>query len=152
MSFYRSLSLKTVIRFMNYWPPYFGAGVKINLLDEKEMIIKVSMPLKKLNKNYVGTHFGGSLYSMVDPFYMLILMQKLGRDYIVWDKEAHIYFKKPGKDCVHCTFKISTEEVESIRSQVAEHGKYEPLFIATIYGEKGEVVAEVEKKLWVKKK
>ncbi len=152
MGIKRSLSLKTVLRVMNFWPPYFGAGVKVRLLDEKKMTIKVSMPLKKLNSNYVGVHFGGSLYSMVDPFYMLILMNKLGRDYIVWDKAANIKFKSPGRDCVSCTFEITAEQVESIKREVEEQGKCEPHFEALIYGESGELVAKVEKTLWVKMK
>ena len=137
---------------MNFWPPYLGAGVRVKLLDEREMKIEVSMPLKKLNSNYVGVHFGGSLYSMVDPFYMLILMKKLGRDYIVWDKSAAIEFKKPGTGRVHCTFEITAEQLEEVKAQVEEHGKYEPIFQALIYGESGEVVAKVDKKLWVRKK
>ncbi len=137
---------------MNFWPPYFGAGVRVKLEDEREMIVKVSMPLKKLNSNYVGVHFGGSLYSMVDPFYMLILMKKLGREYIVWDKSAHIEFKRPGKDRVSCRFEITPEQLEAVKREVEEKGKCEPIFDALIYGESGELVAKVEKRLWVRKK
>ncbi len=137
---------------MNFWPPYLGAGVKVKLVDEKQMIIEVSMPLRKMNSNYVGVHFGGSLYSMVDPFYMLILMKKLGRDYIVWDKSASIEFKKPGIDRVKCHFEITNERLSEIKAEVEEKGKCEPLFEALIYGESGELVAKVEKKLWVRKK
>lgn len=96
MALSQNLSLKTVLKVMNFWPPYLGAGIKVSLLDEREMVVEVSMRLKKLNSNYVGVHFGGSLYSMVDPFYMLILMKKLGGSYIVWDKAASIQFKSPG--------------------------------------------------------
>ena len=84
----RKLSLKNVARILNLYPPYLGARVKVKLIDEEEMIFKAVMPLTPLNRNYVGTHFGGSLYSMIDPFFMLILMNKLGKGYIVWDKKA----------------------------------------------------------------
>ncbi len=149
---YSKISFKSVIRIMNWWPPYFGAGIRVKLLDEANLKIKVSMPLRKLNSNYVGVHFGGSLYSMVDPFYMLILMRKLGRDYIVWDKSATIDFKKPGKDRVSCIFEITQEQLQDVIEKVDELGKYEPIFEALIYGESGELVSRVEKKLWVRKK
>ena len=149
---YSKISFKSVIRIMNWWPPYFGAGIRVKLLDEVNLKIKVSMPLRKLNSNYVGVHFGGSLYSMVDPFYMLILMRKLGRDYIVCDKSATIDFKKPGRDRVSCIFEITQDQLQEIIEKVDELGKYEPIFEALIYGESSELVARVEKKLWVRKK
>ena len=77
---------------LNIWSPYLGAGIKIEYIrkDWKEM--KVSMKLRFYNRNIMNTHFGGSLYSMVDPHIMLMLMQLLGEDYIVWDKSAEIDF------------------------------------------------------------
>lgn len=137
---------------MSFYPPYFGAGVKVRLIDEENLIFKVSMPLTPLNKNYVGTHFGGSLYSMVDPFFMLILMNKLGKNYLVWDKSACIEFRKPGKGRVSAIFNIPNERVEEIRSEVEEKGKVEPIFKVDILNEDGGLVASAEKKLWVKKK
>lgn len=149
---YKKLPIQTVIKIMNIWPPYLGAGVKIKLLDKIELSIKVEMPLRIFNKNYVGVHFGGSLYSMVDPFYMLILMQKIGNDYLVWDKSATIKFIKPGKGKVSATFHIPMERVQEIKSEVEKSGKHEPLFVIEIKDERNEIVAVVEKKLWVKKK
>jgi hypothetical protein len=75
-------------RLLNLWPPYLAAGIKVNYIAEDLKKVSVSMPLKFRNKNYAGTHFGGSLYSMVDPFYMLIKI--LGKNYIIWDKSATI--------------------------------------------------------------
>ena len=43
------------------------------------------MKLSLRNQNYVGSHFGGGLFSMTDPFYMLMLMNVLGSEYLVWD-------------------------------------------------------------------
>lgn len=149
---YKNFSLKTLARFMNFWPPYLGAGVRIRLIDEDKIIFKVSMPLHFYNRNYVGVHFGGSLYSMVDPFLMLILMRKLGPKFIVWDKEASIKFKRPGQSKVTAIFDIPEDRVSEIKKEVESRGKYEPVFFIDIKNEKGEVVAKVEKKLWVKKK
>ncbi len=139
---------------MNFWPPYLGAGVSVKLAngDPKDPKILVSMKLHKWNHNYVGTHFGGSLYSMVDPFYMLILMRKVGPDYLVWDKMAEIRFIKPGKGRVYCQFYIPDERVMSVLNEVDSKGKYEPVFEASIFNEEEELVAKVTKTLWVKRK
>lgn len=153
MSFVGKISFKNVVRIMNIWPPYLGAGIRVRLLNEKEKSIRVTMPLTKLNQNYVGVHFGGSLYSMVDPFYMLILIQKIGTQYIVWDKAAEIEFKSPGRGKVYAEFSISDEEVQKIKDDVEEFGKVEPIFTAKIFDEKdNSLVAEVSKRLWVRKR
>ena len=136
---------------MNLYPPYLGAGVKIKGSSDG-LVYDVSMKLTLMNRNYVGTHFGGSLYSMCDPFYMLILLKILGSEYLVWDKAAGIEFKKPGKGRVRAHFEISQAEVDDIIKQVHANGKYEPKFQVDILNEEGEVVAIVNKTLWVKRK
>ncbi len=89
---------------------------------------------------------------MCDPFFMLLLMQHLGREYIVWDKTASIQFVKPGRGIVHAIFRIPPETVEAIRSQVDAGEKLEPVFTVDVVDEQGEVVARVEKRLYVRKK
>ncbi len=81
----------------NIWPPYFGAGIRIEHVNEDFRYVRVALKRSWYNSNYVGTQFGGSMYSMTDPFFMLILINNLGKDYIVWDKAARIEFIKPGK-------------------------------------------------------
>lgn len=139
-------------RFINFYPPFIGAGVKVRVLNDECSELEVSMKLTRFNKNYVGTHFGGSLYSMCDPFYMLILMQHLGREYLVWDKSASIDFRRPGRTKVKAYFKISEERIKSIIDEVDELGKCEPIFNVDVLDENEKLVATIEKKLWVKKK
>ena len=74
------------------------------------------MKLRWWNRNYVGTQFGGSLYSMCDPFFMLILVEALGPRYVVWDKAATIRFRRPGRGTVHATFHIPQERIDEIRA------------------------------------
>ncbi len=68
-----------IFRLLRFWPPYLGAGVRVVEFDPGLTHMKIAMKLRFWNRNYVGTHLGGSLYSMVDPFYMLMLMHNLGR-------------------------------------------------------------------------
>jgi hypothetical protein len=114
--------------------------------------IEVHMPLRFWNRNYVGTHFGGSLYSMCDPFFMLILINNLGKDYVVWDKSATIRFKKPGTGTMKAVFHIPQERIEEIRAQADAQGKVEPEFQVRVTDQDGNVVAEIDKQLYVRKK
>jgi acyl-coenzyme A thioesterase PaaI-like protein len=137
---------------LNVYPPYLGAGVRVRHLSEDYRDIVVEMPLTFLNRNYVGTHFGGSLYSMVDPFYMLMLIKNLGPDYIVWDKAASIDFVKPGRGTVRARFHLDEETLRDIRRKVAERGKVLPTFTVEVVDESGDVVARIEKVLYIRKK
>ena len=100
----------------------------------------------------MGTHYGGSLYSMADPFYMLMLLENLGSGYIVWDKAASIRFRKPGKGTVRAEFRLAQSQIEALRAQLETHDKIEPTFMVQIRDAQGEVVAEVEKLLHIRRK
>jgi len=147
----KRLKNKLMLKLINFYPPFFGAGIKVKKSADG-FSYKVSMNLSVMNRNYVGTHFGGSLYSMCDPFYMLIMMEKLGKDFLVWDKEASIKFKSPGRGKVHASFSIDEKEVQDVLKQVELHGVYEPTFEVEVLDKDNKVVAIVEKKLWIKKK
>jgi hypothetical protein len=137
---------------MNLWPPYLGAGIRVVRMALDQNIIEVEMKLRVWNRNYVGTQFGGSLYSMTDPFYMLLLIEALGPDYIVWDKAATIRFKRPGRGRVSARFHIPAERLDEIRRVADELGKTEPRFEVQVIDVEGQVVAEVEKVLSVRRK
>lgn len=138
--------------FMNLWPPFLGAGIRVTRLQPDWRAIDVEMKLRFWNANFVGTHYGGSLYSMADPFYMLMLIENLGRDYIVWDKSASIRFRKPGKGNMRASFRLTEEQIETIRQQLETQEKVEPGFLVEVKDENGELVAEVQKLLHVRKK
>ncbi|MEA2601240.1 MAG: hypothetical protein QOF89_2232 [Acidobacteriota bacterium] len=139
------------IRLLSLYPPYLGAGVRVRSSPDLRTF-EVRMKLRWWSRNYVGTQFGGSLYSMCDPFFMLILMEALGRDYVVWDKAATIRFRRPGRSTVKATFQIPQERIEEIRAAADAERKVEPVFMVEIVDEQGEVVAEVEKLLYVRRK
>ena len=137
---------------LHAFPPYAGAGVLVTHIAEDASEVRVEMPLTDMNVNLVGTHFGGSLYSMVDPHLMILLIRRLGPDYVVWDKEAHIDFRKPGLGTMYATIRITDEELEAIRSATAKGDKHLPRWRLTILDEQEEVVATVLKTLYVRRK
>lgn len=135
---------------INTYAPYVGAGIKIEHMNLDQGLCVVSMGLNNLNKNIVGTQFGGSLYSMVDPFYMLMLMHQLGSSYVVWDKSSHIEFIAPGKSKVTARIKVSSAEVIAIQ-ELAKDG--EPVFreySVDIVDEQQKIVATVTKTLYIR--
>ncbi|QEE16986.1 DUF4442 domain-containing protein [Promethearchaeum syntrophicum] len=137
---------------MNIWPPFNGAGIKVKYIakDFKEVI--VMMKLKWFNRNYVGTHYGGSLYSMIDPFYMLMLLNNFGEDYIVWDKSAEIDFIAPGKGTVKARFILTDEKIEKIKSETVKCDKYIAELPININDKNGEIVAKAKKFVYIRLK
>lgn len=145
-------SASALRRMLSTFAPYLGAGIKVTKVAEDFSAATVELRQHWYNTNYVGTHFGGSLYSMVDPHYMLLLMRRLGTGYIVWDKSASIDFIRPGKGTVRAHFELTDERVEEIRRMTAEGDKYLPEWDIDILDESGELVARVHKVLYVRKK
>jgi acyl-coenzyme A thioesterase PaaI-like protein len=134
----------------NFWSPFRGAGIKIVFVSPDYREVRVQMKLHWYNKNYVGTHFGGSLYAMTDPFYMMMLINNLGSRYIVWDKGAKIDFKKPGRGTVHTHFVFTEQEIEEIKLKADELGKYIFDKPVDVVDDAGEVIASVMKTLYVR--
>ena len=146
-----SFKQRLMLRFVNIWPPIAGAGIRVRWGDDMKSA-DVQMKLHFWNRNFVGTHYGGSLYSMTDPYYMLLLIKNLGPGYIVWDKTANIRFRKPGQGRVRAEFRLTDAQLDDIREQLNTLPKYEPTFIVEVKDEAGDVVAEVQKVLHIRKK
>jgi hypothetical protein len=141
----------TLRRWINLWPPFLGAGIRVQHVAADMKAVDVEMKLRWWNANYVGTHYGGSLFSITDAFYMLMLIANLGDEYIVWDKAASIRYLKPGKSTVRVEFRLTDAQVDDIREKLKTLIKYEPVFKVEVKDEEGGVVAEVEKLLYVRK-
>jgi hypothetical protein len=136
----------------NLWPPLMGAGIRITRIQPDWKEIDVEMKLRRWNANYVGTHYGGSLYSITDPFYMVMFIEILGRDYIVWDKSAAIRFRRPGRGTVFAQFRITDEQIAEIREALKTLEKIDREFSVDVKSGDGEVIAEVKKLLQFRKK
>ena len=137
---------------MNFWPPFLGAGIRVKRLTPDWKQVEVEMKLRRWNRNFVGTHYGGSLYSMTDPFYMLMLIENLGRGYVVWDKSASIRFRRPGTGVVFAKFRLSNDQIAEIREALNSQEKVERTFQVEVTDAAGTVIAEVQKLVHVRKK
>ena len=137
---------------INLYPPYIGAGVRVSEVAKDWSAMTVSMRLRFYNRNYVGTHFGGNLFSMTDPFHMIMLMKRLGSGYRVWDQRAESVFKKPGVGTVSTRMVVEEGQVDAIRTATAGGAKHFAEFDVSIVDETGDIVAVVKKTLYVREK
>jgi hypothetical protein len=136
----------------NLWPPLLGGGIRITRIQPDWREVDVEMKLRRWNANYVGTHYGGSLYSMTDPFYMVMFIEILGRDFIVWDKSASIRFRRPGRGTVFAKFRITEEQIAEIREALKTEDKIDREFSIDVKSADGELIAEVKKLLQFRNK
>lgn len=149
----RFLNQPKILRhILNWYGPYRGAGVRIKHLADDFSSATVEMPLRWYNKNYVGVHFGGSLYSMVDPFHMLLVMNQLGPEYVVWDIEANIHYVSPGTGTVTAHFEVNQHQLDEIRKHTESGEKYLPKFDVEVVNDDGKLVARATKTLYVRRK
>ena len=137
---------------MNIWGPFRGAGIVVTTLAEDWSHARVVLKQRLLNRNYVGVHFGSSLFAMTDPFYMLMLMHRLGKGYRVWDRAASIDYLSPGRGTVSAEFRLDDLTVESIRQQAATGEAVFPEFDVEVRDASDALVARVHKQIYVRQK
>ncbi len=137
---------------LNCWPPYLCAGIRATHIGADFRSADVELRAHWYNRNYVGTHFGGSLFAMTDAWYMIMLIENLGRDYYVWDKSASIDFVSPGRGTVRAQFRLDEETLQRIRDKTADGEKYLPEFEVDIFNAENQRVARVTRTLYVRKK
>ena len=114
--------------------------------------VKIKLPLNRRTKNYVGTLYGGHMYSCVDGIYMVQLINILGKEYVVWDKAATIKFRKPGDQTLYAEFDLSPEFIETIKVEVATEGEKDFVLQVDLVNGEGKVCAEVEKVIYIAEK
>jgi len=147
-----SLKKRLAMRLVNLYPPFLGAGIRVTYPKDDPFAIVVRMKLTFYNRNLFGTHFGGSLYAMADPFFVFILTKHLGPGYLVWDKKATVEFLKPGRGPVTGRYRVSPGEIARVKALADAGETVEPVYTGEIVADDGTLVARVTKTLWVRKK
>lgn len=139
-------------RLMNLWPPFLFTGIHVASIGADWRSAHVVLRLRPWNRNYVGVHFGGSLFAMADPFWMLLVKESLGRDHVVWDRAGSIEFLKPGRGTVHARFELDDASLQTLRAETAGGDKYLHWFQTDITDAQGEVIARVRKQIYARRK
>jgi Domain of unknown function (DUF4442) len=135
--------------FMNWYPMYFGSGGKILFWSADSQEVHVQLKRNIWTYNYVGTIFGGSMFSASDPFYMLMWFHILGKNYVVWDKSASIRFKRPARKTLYAKFFISDENIADIKQRVLENKEIDVPFTLKWQDTEGVVYAEIERIVYI---
>jgi acyl-coenzyme A thioesterase PaaI-like protein len=148
----RSISARGLRRLLNIWPPFIGAGIRVMDIAPDFLSARVRLRLGVLNRNAFGTHFGGSLFAMTDPFFALMVLHHLGPDYIVWDRAASIEYVAPGRGRVYAEFVLPQERLDEIARATAGGERYEPRFSVDVKDEAGDTIARVERVIYVRRK
>jgi acyl-coenzyme A thioesterase PaaI-like protein len=140
-----SLTTRLIRWGFNWFPAYRGTGARIEYIASDWLEVRIRLPLNWRTRNYVGTIFGGSIYGAVDPLYMIMLIKRLGPAYEVWDKAATVRFRRPGRSTLRASFRLTQEELEAIRGEVAASGKTERRYDVELVDASGTVCASCEK-------
>lgn len=146
------ISALSLRRAMRIWPPLVGSGIRIESWSDDWRHARVRLKLSWYNRNFVGTQFGGSLFAMTDPMWMIMTLQSLGSDYIVWDKAGEIEFVAAGREAVFAEFHLDESALDEIRTATASGEKYLRWFETEVKTASGELIARVRKQIYVRRK
>lgn len=137
---------------LNLWPPNLASGIRVLLIDPDYRRVRVRLSLHFYNRNYVGTHFGGALFAMTDPWWMIMLIRNLGRDYVVWDKAGEIDFIKAVREPVFAEFVLEPAAVDELRALADRDGKVLRWFPVEVMTAGGVLVARVRKQIYLRRR
>lgn len=140
------------VKLINFYPPFVGAGIRLKEVSKDRYTYRIRMKKRFYNRNVYGSHYGGSLYSMCDPWYVFIAYRYFGDGYILWDKSASIRFLKPSKGTVEAIFNIPEEKLAEMKQIVDKSGKSTFDFSTFVKDEQGNKIAAVEKEIYIRKK
>ncbi|MGB3257689.1 MAG: DUF4442 domain-containing protein [Ornithinimicrobium sp.] len=138
--------------FMNIWPPFAGSGIHIEQLGADFRTARVALHHRWWARNYVGTLFGGAIFAMTDPWWMVLVLRSLGPDYVVWDKAAEIEFVAPGRSTVRASYVVTDELLQELREAAAGGAKVLRWLETDVVTDDGTVVARVRKQLYVRER
>lgn len=137
---------------LNIWPCMVGAGGRVIFLSPDFRRMEVRIKLSWRTRNLVGTIFGGSMYASTDPMYMIMLIEILGKDFVVWDKGCTIRFKRPAKIPITAVFEVTPAMESEVRERVERENEATFTWTVQYKDSAGVVYSEFDKVLYVAKK
>ena len=148
------MSKSTLMKLgFNLSPMYRRTSAKVTYISKDFLKIAIKLPFSYKNANYVNTIFGGSMFSAVDPFPMTQLMNLIGDDYVVWDKAAEIFFRRPAKEDLYAEFTYTLEEVAEIKQKANDNNEFEIVKSTQLTNkDKSIIFCEVRKRVYIANK
>lgn len=143
----------TGIKFLfRCWPVFWFTGIRFHHVSVDLRHVIVKMHMRFYNKNIVGVHFGGSLYAMTDPVFMMMLMANLGKKYRVLDQWGKIDYIKTGKGTVSAEFRLSQADIDEVIENTQNGEKTIKTFFVDVVDGNNDMVAKVEKRVYIRLK
>ncbi|WP_144795781.1 PaaI family thioesterase [Microbacterium paludicola] len=137
---------------MSLWIPNLFSGIRVRRYSDDWTHATVELHVNAFTRNFVGTAFGGSMSAMTDPYFFMLVMHQLGRDYVVWDTRGEIEFVKPGRGVLTAEFHVPTEKAAELRDRARGGKKVLEWFKTEITDRDGDVVARVRREVYVREK
>jgi len=137
---------------MSLWAPNLFSGIRVRRFSDDWTRATVELHVNVVTRNYVKTAFGGSMSAMTDPYFFMLVMHQLGRDYVVWDTRGEIEFVKPGRGVLTAEFEVTREKADELRARAAGGAKVREWFDTVITDSDGDVVARVRREVYVREK
>jgi hypothetical protein len=126
--------------------------VKIVYASPDMLEVHIKLPLNWKTRGYNGTIFGGSMYACIDPVYMTMISWHLGRGYIAWDRAATIDFRKAGRSALYSRFKLTPQDLDSIRGELETVERAERVYDVTLVDDNDVVHAAFTKSIVIRKR
>lgn len=139
-------------RAMNLWPPFAAAGVRVAQIAPDYSEAVVVHRTRAWNVNYFGTAYGGTLFSMSDPFWALLISMRLGRSYSVLDAAAEIDFVRTGRGELRTSFHVPQDLVDRLREEAEDGRKVLHWLANDVTDSSGQVVARIRKQVYVRRR
>ena len=137
----------------NLSPMYRRSTARVISVSKDLLQIHIKLPISYKNRNYVNSIYGGSMFSAVDPVPMVQLINIIGDDFVVWDKSAEIFFKRPAREDLYADFSYTLEELEGIKKKVASENEIEIVKTSLLTNkDKTKVYCEVRKTIYIANK
>lgn len=137
---------------MSLWIPNLCSGIRVRRFSDDWTHATVELHVNLLTRNYVKTAFGGSMSAMTDPYFFMLVMHQLGRDYVVWDTRGEIEFVKPGRGVLTAEFEVSPVQAQRLRERAHGGAAVREWFETVITDREGDVVAKVRREVYVREK
>ncbi len=139
--FARGVSAEQLRHSLNGWPTFAAQKIDVVEVAADWTRAVVRLDLTPENANYFGTAFGGSLFSMIDPFLVILLANQLGEEYAVWDKVVEIDYVRPGTGPVTAVVDVPADVTAEVRAATDGGSKLLRWFEVPLTTDDGTVVA-----------
>ncbi len=137
---------------MSLWFPNLFSGIRVRRFSDDWTRATVELHVNPLTRNYVKTAFGGSMSAMTDPYFFMLVMHQLGKDYVVWDTRGEIEFVKPGRGVLTAEFVVASEQADELRRRAHGGAQVREWFETVITDRHGDVVAKVRREVYIREK